>query len=85
MANDYWRIPYKMVSAMQNQVGGDHYQKMKITPFEYGVANQLNPLEFSIIKYLRKKGDKAKRLEDLHKLIDCAQKLIEYVESDKCE
>ena len=67
---------------MKNQVGGQHYQQMGITPFAYALANNLNALEFSIVKYLRKKGDKAKRIEDLQKLVDCAEKLIAWEKDD---
>lgn len=69
-------------SAWHKQVGGDHYYQGGISPFEYSMANGHNCLEFSIVKYLRKKGDKAQRLEDLRKLIDCAQKLLEWEEKD---
>lgn len=69
-------------SAWHKQVGGDHYHEGGISPFEYSMANGHNCLEFSIVKYLRKKGDKAQRLEDLRKLIDCAQKLLEWEEKD---
>lgn len=64
-----------------NQVGGQHYKK-GIQPFEYAMANNLNSLEFSVVKYLRKKGDKAKRLEDLNKAKDCLEKLIWWEEND---
>lgn len=72
------------VSAWDNQVGGQHY-KSGIQPFTYALANNLNCLEFSVVKYLRKKGDKAKRLEDLRKAQDCLAKLIESVEKGECE
>ena len=73
-------------SAWDNQVGGDHYHKPgQISPFEYSMANNHNCLEFSIVKYLRKKGDKQQRLEDLAKLIDCAQKLLEWERTHECE
>jgi hypothetical protein len=64
-----------------NQVGGQHYKK-GIQPFEYAMANNLNSLEFSVVKYLRKKGDKAKRIEDLKKAMDCLEKLIWWEEHD---
>lgn len=64
-----------------NQIGGQHYKK-GIQPFEYAMANNLNSLEFSVVKYLRKKGDKAKRLEDLNKAKDCLEKLIWWEEHD---
>lgn len=69
-------------SAWHKQVGGNHYHQGGISPFEYSMSNGHNALEFSIVKYLRKKGDKAQRLEDLRKLINCAQKLLEWEEKD---
>lgn len=69
------------VNPWDNQVGGQHYKK-GIQPFEYAMANNLNSLEFSVVKYLRKKGDKAKRLEDLKKAKDCLEKLIWWEEND---
>ena len=35
----------KSMSAMQNQVGGDHYRKMAIQPIEYILANDLGFVE----------------------------------------
>lgn len=77
------RVPLKdtPVNPWDNQVGGQHYKK-GIQPFEYAMANNLNSLEFSVVKYLRKKGDKAKRLEDLNKAKDCLEKLIWWEEHD---
>lgn len=69
------------VNPWDHQVGGQHY-KEGIQPFEYAMANNLNSLEFSVVKYLRKKGDKAKRIEDLKKAKDCLEKLIWWEEHD---
>ena len=69
------------VNPWNNQVGGQHYKK-GIQPFEYAMANNLSSLEFSVVKYLRKKGDKAKRIEDLKKAMDCLEKLIWWEEHD---
>ena len=69
------------VNPWDNQVGGQHYKK-GVQPFEYAMANNLNSLEFSVVKYLRKKGDKAKRIEDLKKAKDCLEKLIWWEEHD---
>ena len=69
------------VNPWDNQVGGQHYKK-GIQPFEYAMANNLSSLEFSVVKYLRKKGNKAKRLEDLNKAKDCLEKLIWWEEHD---
>lgn len=77
----YKTAPLVAVNPWDNQVGGQHYKK-GIQPFEYAMANNLNSLEFSVVKYLRKKGDKAKRLEDLNKAKDCLEKLIWWEEHD---
>ena len=39
-------------SAMQQQVGGDHYKKLAIQPMEYAFKNHLDPLQFSVVKYI---------------------------------
>lgn len=69
------------VNPWDNQVGGQHYKK-GIQPFEYAMVNNLNSLEFSVVKYLRKKGDKADRIKDLNKAKDCLEKLIWWEEHD---
>jgi hypothetical protein len=66
---------------MNTQVGGTHYKDMKIQPLEFAIANHLDLFQKDIIKYItRRKGDKAKRLEDLRKAqhyldiyIDCIE------------
>ena len=39
-------------SALNTQVGGDHYRKMKIQPIEYILANELNFSEGNIVKLI---------------------------------
>lgn len=56
------------VNPLHVQVGGDHYKTMKIQPVEFAIANKLDFFQKDIIKYVtRRKGDKAKRVEDLKK------------------
>jgi hypothetical protein len=63
-------VPQMDLAALQRQIGGAHYKGLKIQPMEYSVANGLNACAHTAIKYItRKKGDKAKRLEDLDKAI----------------
>lgn len=71
--------PSPISPARTRQVGGDHYTSMKIQPIEFALANHLDFFQKDIIKYIiRRKGDKAKRLEDLRK----AQHYLElYVEA----
>lgn len=61
------------VSALQTQVGGDHYKDMAIQPIEYILANKLDYCEANVVKYVsrwRHKGgikdlEKAKHYLDL--------------------
>lgn len=65
--------------AYDSQVGGDHYRTMKIQPMQFALANSLDMATASVIKYIvRKKGDKAKRAEDLKKAIHCIELLAEH-------
>ena len=57
------------------QVGGDHYQKMPIEPFDYAMANGLDALQFTVVKYVsrfRSKGG----IEDLRKAQHTLDRLI---------
>lgn len=72
----------KAPSAFDVQVGGAHYKGMKIQPVEFAVANGLDFFQKDILKYItRRKGDVAKRIEDLNKAkhyldmyIECVQR-----------
>ena len=57
-------------SALQNQVGGDHYKKLKIQPMVYAYENKLDPLQFSVVKYVTRFRDKAGK-QDLDKAKHC--------------
>jgi hypothetical protein len=63
-------------SALQNQVGGDHYKKLKIQPMVYAYENKLDPLQFSVVKYVTRFRDKAGE-QDLNKAKHCIDMLIE--------
>ena len=75
-------LPGKAPSAFEVQVGGAHYKGMKIQPVEFAVANGLDFFQKDILKYItRRKGDTAKRIEDLNKAkhyldmyIECVQR-----------
>ncbi len=60
----------------KEQVGGDHYIKMKIQPTEYILANDLGYCEGNIVKYASRWQDK-NGIEDLQKIIQYAEILIE--------
>lgn len=58
------------ITALDTQVAGDHYKTFKIQPIEFAMENGLNACQTIAIRYIvRKKGDKAKKLEDLDKAI----------------
>lgn len=65
------------VSAFDKQEGGGHYTKMAIQPFQYSMANGLDPLQHTIIKYVSRFRDK-NGTEDLRKAIHCIELLIEF-------
>jgi hypothetical protein len=64
------------MSALDTQVGGDHYKKLAIQPLEYIMANQFDFCTANIIKYASRWRNKG-GIEDLKKVIHYAQFLIE--------
>lgn len=55
-------------TALDVQIGGQHYKSLKIQPVEFVAANGLDFFQGNILKYItRRKGDVEKRLEDLNK------------------
>lgn len=65
------------VSAWELQEGGDHYKKLKIQPMEYSMANGLDPLQHTIIKYVTRFRDKD-GMQGLLKARHTIDMLIEY-------
>jgi hypothetical protein len=58
------------LNTLDVQVGGDHYKKMKLQPWEIIEANNLDFWEGNALKYLlRWRSDKGKPEEDLDKVI----------------
>ena len=47
-----------MDNALNTQVGGDHYKKLKIQPVEYIHANGIGYFEGNVIKYVTRWRDK---------------------------
>ena len=70
------------MSAFADQEGGDHYKSLPIQPMEYGMANGLDPLQFSVIKYVTRFRLK-NGIADLKKAKHCLEMLIEW-ESNQC-
>lgn len=66
-----------MTNPTQHQVGGDHYTKLAIQPMQYSMANGLNALQHTIVKYVTRYKDKG-GIEDLHKAAHCVELLIQH-------
>lgn len=64
-------------SPMLIQVGGNHYTKMPIQPFEYSMENGLDPMQHTIIKYVSRFRDK-NGVQDLQKAKHVIDMLIEW-------
>ena len=64
------------MSALDNQVGGDHYKKKAIQPIEYIMANNLDFCEGNVVKYITRWRDKG-GVEALRKIKQYVDFLIE--------
>ncbi len=69
--------PISARSALDIQVGGDHYKGQKIQPIEYIQANGLTFCEGNAVKYITRHRAKGKR-QDLEKAIHYLQLEIEH-------
>jgi len=63
-------------SALNRQVGGEHYKNFKIQPIEFITANKLSFIQASIIKYICR-FDKKNGKEDIDKAIHYCELLKE--------
>lgn len=71
-------LPGELITAAtirDSQVGGDHYRKYKIQPWDLWEEYSLDAFTGAILKYLLR--DKGNRLEDLKKARHTLDKLIE--------
>ena len=64
------------MNALDVQIGGDHYKKLKIQPMEYSMANGLDACQHTIIKYVTRFRDKG-GIGDLEKAKHTIDMLIE--------
>jgi len=69
--------PTKPKDPWKTQVGGDHYSKLPIQPFQYSMANSLDPMQHTIIKYVTRFRDKG-GTNDLEKAKQTIDLLIEW-------
>lgn len=67
----------------QTQVGGTHYTEMKIQPFQYSMANGLDPMQHTIIKYVSRFRAK-NGIQDLEKAKQTIDLLIAYEKENPC-
>ena len=63
-------------TANAHQIGGTHYARKAIQPWDYIIANQLGYLEGNVVKYVSRWRDKG-GVQDLHKARHYLDKLIE--------
>ena len=66
------------------QVGGTHYEKMKIQPVEYIHANGLDFFEGNVVKYVSRHRSK-NGAEDILKAIDYCKMILEKDYGIKCD
>ena len=76
-------LPRKQASVWDTQVGGNHYTKMKIQPFQFSMANKLDPMQHTIIKYVTRFRDK-NGIQDLEKAKQTIDLLIAYEKEQQC-
>jgi hypothetical protein len=64
-------------SCCHEQVAGDHYQKMKIQPWDFILTNDLRWCEANAVKYICRHRDKG-GADDIKKAISYLKKLLKY-------
>lgn len=70
-----------MSDSNASQVGGKHYKRCKIQPWDYVIANDLDYFQGSIIKYVTRWKDKG-WVQDLYKARHFLEKYIEVMEKE---
>jgi beta-N-acetylglucosaminidase len=63
-------------NALDVQVGGSHYKKLKIQPAQYNHANGIGFLAGNVIKYATRYADKG-GADDIRKAIHYCQLILE--------
>lgn len=64
-------------TALETQIGGEHYKSLAIQPMEYSMRNGLNACQHTAIKYITRYKDKGDPLENLEKAKHTIDLLIE--------
>lgn len=70
------------MSALNVQVGGDHYKNLAIQPIEYCQKNNLGACESFVIKYVTRHKSK-NGVQDIKKAIHMLELLVELEYGDK--
>jgi len=65
------------MKALEEQVGGTHYNSLKVQPAEYILGNDLGKYEGDIVQYVTRWKSKG-GIEDLEKIKQCCDILIEF-------
>jgi len=68
---------HKPKSVWDTQVGGSHYTSMKIQPFQFSMANKLDPMQHTIVKYVTRFRAK-NGIQDLEKAKQTIDLLIQW-------
>lgn len=68
------------MSALDTQIGGDHYKSMAIQPMEFSMANKLDACQHTAIKYITRFREKG-GIQDLEKAKHVIDMLIEFEHS----
>lgn len=78
---------YKKLSASDYQVGGDHYTKMKVQPWDvidsWPVEQQIGFHRGNVLKYLMRMGSKDAQLQEAKKALQYCSKLVEVLNVNK--
>jgi hypothetical protein len=72
------------MGALDKQIGGDHYKKMKIQTTEFCMANGLDHCQSNVVKYVCRHEDKD-GIKDLDKAIHYLEMLKEFKYGNKGE
>ena len=70
------------MSALDEQIDGDHYKDLAIQPAEYCYHNEMQALESSVVKYVTRHRFKDGE-DDIRKAIHCLELLLELEYEDE--
>ena len=75
------------LSANEKQVGGDHYKKMGVQPWDiigtWPIEQQIGFYRGNALKYVMRSGHKDEEIQEAQKGIHCLEKLVEVLKERK--